>query len=283
VEAALRREVRKVEVSIMASPYLSPYEDPAAHARISALIRHHSSNREDVRGAMLGSLDLGCVEEVLDLGCGFGFWTEEVADRVAPGAHFTGIDACDGNEHSYLRSVESTGRQARFIRADLDSHLSFEDASFDLVIAAYSLYFFVRIVPEVARVLRPCGQFLAVTHSERCFAGLLSAVELSDDDSPLLGLIRRFSAENGRSLLIRSFGRVKRVDYHNTLTFREEDRGDFLAYLQFKLPLLSPGAQYGKGLPEAVALRASESLRKRGRVTVRKDDALFVCGGPDGP
>ena len=59
--------------------------------------------------------------------------------------------------------------------------------------------------------------------------------------------------------------------------------GDFLAYLRFKLPLLSPGAQYGKGLPEAVVRRASESLRLRVRVTVQKDDALFVCGGPHGP
>jgi SAM-dependent methyltransferase len=266
----------------MASPYLSPYEDPAAHASISALIRRHSSNREDVREAMLRTLDLGGAEEVLDLGCGFGYWTEGIAGRVPRGARFTGIDACGGNEHSYLQSVESTGRHARFIRETLDRRLPFDDASFDLVIAAYSLYFFVHIVPEVARVLRPHGLFLAVTHSEGCFAGLLSAVGLSTDDSPLASLIREFSAENGEVLLSREFPQVARVDYLNSLSFREEDRADFLAYLQFKLPLLSPGATYGKGLSEAVTRRASESLHRRGTVIVQKDDTLFICGGPDG-
>jgi SAM-dependent methyltransferase len=266
----------------MASPYLSPYEDPAAHESISALIRRHSSNREDVREAMLRALDLGGAEEVLDLGCGFGYWTEGIASRVPHGARFTGIDACEGNEHSYLQSVGSTGRHARFICATLDHRLPFDDASFDLVIAAYSLYFFAHIVPEVARVLRPDGLFLAVTHSEGCFAGLLSAVGLSTDDSPLARLIREFSAENGEALLARDFAQVARVDYRNSLSFQREDRADFLTYLQFKLPLLSPGATFGKGLPEAVNKRASESLHGRGRVIVQKDDTLFICGGPDG-
>jgi ubiquinone/menaquinone biosynthesis C-methylase UbiE len=242
----------------MASPYLSPYEDPAAHASISALIRRHSSNREDVREAMLKNLDLAGAEEVLDLGCGFGFWTEGIAGRVPNTARFTGIDACEGNEHSYLQSVESTGRTARFICATLDRRLPFDDNSFDLVIAAYSLYFFAHIVHDVARVLRPEGRFLAVTHSEDCFAGLLGAVGLSTDDSPLARLIREFSAENGEALLARDFPQVARVDYRNSLSFRRE------------------------GLPEAVTRRASQSLHSRGRVIVQKNDTLFICGGPDG-
>ncbi len=85
----------------MASPYLSPYEDPAAHAQVSALIRRHSSNPEDVRGALLERLDLERVEEILDLGCGFGFWAEVLARHSAPSARFTGIDACDRNECHY--------------------------------------------------------------------------------------------------------------------------------------------------------------------------------------
>ena len=270
------------ETLTMSSPYLSPYEDPAAHARMSALIRKHSSNRQDVRIATLGAIDLRSAKDILDLGCGFGFWAEELAGRVAPAARFTGIDACDGNGASYHRSVESRERRALFICASLVSLLDFDDDSFDLVIAAYSLYFFVHIIPEVARVLRPGGQFLAVTHSERSFAGLLSAMDLSGDASPLVHLIREFSSENGGALLARSFPRVERVDYLNTLSFDEEERGDFLAYLQFKLPLLHPGARYETGLPETLARRASESLRRSGRVTVNKDDTLFLCGGCDG-
>jgi SAM-dependent methyltransferase len=266
----------------MGSPYLSPYEDPTEHAHISALIRSHSSNHQDVRGAMLGSLDLHGADEILDLGCGFGFWAEELAGRVAPKARFTGIDACDGNERSYLRSLEPTGRRARFICADLVSDLPFDDDSFDLVIATYSLYFFVHIIPEVARVLRPGGRFLAVTHSEGSFAGLLGAMDLSGEQSPLMCLVREFSAENGEDLLAGSFPTVERVDYQNALSFEGEDQDDFLAYVQFKLPLLSPPERYDEGGPEALVRRASDWLRRSGRVIVEKDDTLFICGGPDG-
>lgn len=269
------------ENSFMGTLYLSPYEDPAAHAHVSALIRRHSSNPEDVRGAMLRPLDLQNVEEVLDLGCGFGFWAEALAGRVAPSARFTGVDACDRNEHSYRRTVGSTGRAVRFLRADLRARLPFRKDSFDLVIAAYSLYFFVSIVPEVARVLRSGGCFLAVTHSERSFAGLLTAVGLPVEGAPLMRLLHAFSSENGAELLRRSFPRVKRVDYRNSLSFAEEDREDLLSYLRFKLPLLGADVGDDDRWPRELELRAAESLRRNGRVLIRKDDTLFICGAGD--
>jgi len=266
----------------MGSPHLTPYEDPDAHARISALIRRHSTNDRDVRADLLRSLDLGCAHDILDLGCGFGFWAEELAARVAPGARLTGVDACDGNEVSYVRCVESQGRRARFVRAHLVSHLPFDDDSFDLVIAAYSLYFFVGVIPEVARVLRPEGSFLAVTHSEKSFNGLLSAVGLADEEGPLLLRLREFSAEGGERLLAGTFRRVERTNYLNTLTFEERDLADLLGYLAFKLPLVRPGARYGAELPDAFVRAASTTLQRKGRLTVEKDDTLFVCRGAHG-
>lgn len=265
----------------MGSPYLSPYEDPAAHAQVSALIRRHSSNPEDVRGALLECLDLEQADEILDLGCGFGFWAEALARQVAPSARFTGIDACDRNERPYVRTVASTGRRARFICADLDTRLPLAADGFDLVIAAYSLYFFVRLVPEVARVLRSGGRFLVVTHSERCFAGLLRAVELPTEEVPLMRLLREFSSENGEALLRESFSRVERVDYRNSLCFGRNDRDDLLCYLRFKLPLLGADP-CDIGWSEQLESRAVEALRHNGSVVIRKDDTLFICGDARG-
>ncbi len=266
----------------MGSPYLSPYEDPEAHARISALIRRHSTNDRDVRVELLRSLDLAAVEHVLDLGCGFGFWAEELAGRVDPGATLTGVDACGGNAAAYARCVESRGRRAHFVPAHLVSRLPFEDDSFDLVIAAYSLYFFVGVIPEVGRVLRPGGSFLAVTHSERSFTGLLDAIGRAGHECPLLRHLRAFSSEGGGSMLAETFSSVERTDYTNTLTFGERDLGDLLTYLAFKLPLVKPGARYGVELPDAFVQAASEALRRKGRLTVEKDDTLFACGGAHG-
>ncbi len=267
----------------MGSSYLSPYEDPKAHAYISALIRRHSSNDRDVRVELLRSLDLRGAVDILDLGCGFGFWAEELAGRVAPGATFTGVDACDGNETSYVQCVESRGRRARFVHAHLVSGLPFDDDSFDLVIAAYSLYFFVDVIPEVARVLRPDGSFLAVTHSEVSFTALLKAIQHEEaEECPLLRRLRQFSSEGGESLLAGSFRRVDRTSYLNTLTFEGRDLNDLLAYLAFKLPLVRPGARYGAELPDAFIEAATTALRGKGRLIVEKDDTLFACGDAHG-
>jgi SAM-dependent methyltransferase len=230
---------------------------------------------------MLRSLDLGDVEEVLDLGCGFGFWAEALAREVSPAARFTGIDACERNDRSYLYTVRSTGRRARFLRARLGDRLPFRDDSFSLVIAAYSLYFFVPIIPEVVRVLRSGGCFLAVTHSEQSFAGLLRAVGLPVEDAPLMRLLREFSSENGEELLRRSFCRVERVDYRNSLSFADGDREDLLSYLKFKLPLLGADVCDDDRWRRELELRAAESLRRNGRVLIRKDDTLFICEASD--
>jgi len=266
----------------MGSPYLSPYEDPEAHARISALIRRHSTNDRDVRAELLGTLEIAGAERVLDLGCGFGFWAEELAARVAPGAAFTGVDACGGNRAAYVRAVESRGRSAAFIAAHLIDRLPFADGTFDLVIAAYSLYYFAGVVPEVARVLRPGGTFLAATHSETSFTGLLGAVGLVQEDCPLLRHLRAFSSERGAEALAGWFAPVERREYRNQLTFGEQDLGDMLAYLAFKLPMVQPGARYGVDLPDTFVEAASKALRRQGRLTVEKDDTLFVCGGAHG-
>jgi SAM-dependent methyltransferase len=267
----------------MGSPYLSPYEDPAVHRRVSELIRKHSSNPEDVRRATLDKLDLAGATDVLDLGCGFGFWAQELAGRVAPGALFTGMDACDRDEAPYRSCIEAAGRRARFICTNLVSHLPFDDDSFDLVIAAYSLYFFVHILPEAARVLRPGGRLLAVTHSESSFVNLLETLGFAPASSPLIRRIREFSAENGEEQLSRSFERVERVDYLNSLHFSDSEHDDYLEYLHFKLPLLQPGAHYESGLTPELMERAGEALSKAGRIHVRKDDVLFHCGGPHVP
>lgn len=264
----------------MNTPYLSPYADPEAHARISALIRRHSSNDRDVRAELLRGLDLTGARAVLDLGCGFGFWAEELAGRVAPDAVLTGVDACPGDEAAYVRCVASKGREARFLAARLVADLPFEDASFDLVVAGYSLYFFVEVLPEVARVLRPDGVFLAVTHSEESFTALLGAVALDHEACPLLRSLRRFSSEGGGPLLAAWFRRVERRNYLNTLTFEERDLPDLLAYLSFKLPLVRAGARYGAELPASFVAAASAAVRRQGRLVVDKDDTLFVCREP---
>src|SRR5512139_2946800 len=157
---------------------LSSYCAPSVHAAISELILRLSSNRTDVRTVALMGLDLTWVRDTLDLGCGFGFMSGKIVEKVGPGAHFIGVDACGENQETFLRTVETAGGRAEFRCMDLPSDLPWRNESFDLVVASYSLYFFVDLLPEIVRVLRRNGLFLTITHSEHSifFRNLYKAV-----------------------------------------------------------------------------------------------------------
>ena len=259
---------------------LAAYADPASHEAVSEIIRRHSDNREDLRHAALRDLDLSRVEEALDLGCGYGFMAEEIARRIAARGRVTGVDACPGNEAAFRRKVARAGRQARFECRLLDRELPWPDRSFDLVVASFSLYFFAQIIPAVARVLRSDGSFIVLTHSEGSFLGLLRAVGQPVEHSPLIALVRRFSAENGGGLLARHFAETRRIDYGNKLTFQPQDWTDLLAFLRSKLPLIAPGQSRDGRTVRGFEEKLRRSLSDRGSVMVEKNDAIFVCRRP---
>jgi SAM-dependent methyltransferase len=264
----------------MNSPYLSPYADPDVHLAVSGMIRRRSVNTRDIREVTLQDEDLSGAVDVLELGCGFGFMTMAVAPRVDQRATITGLDACPANRKPFLDTVTSAGRRGIFQEIELQRELPFDDRSFDLIIASFSLYFFPDLIPEIARVLKPAGRFLTLTHSERSFCGLLRAINFSPDNSPLLSRIACFSAENGGDKLSAHFGRVARIPYHNQLEFSHEHGDDFLSLLRFKLPLLIGGRSFEESIPLLLIQRAMAALRSKPKLVVEKSDMLFSCGAP---
>ena len=265
---------------IMTESSLSSFEDPPSHETVSDIIRRRSTNKADVREVALGDLDLSFAKDILDLGCGFGFMAEALGRRVAPDARLVGVDVWPANEGPYLEKVAVTGHRGFFTCLQVDSQLPWPDRSFDLVVCSYSLYFFVKVLPDLARVLAPHGVFLTITHSERSVVGQLPAAGFAEAASELLSLVRRFSAENGYSLLHRWFGEVTRIDYNNSLRFEREHVDELLTYLRFKLPLLVPGAKPDDELPQRLVRFAKASLSRMGELVIDKDDAVFRCRRP---
>lgn len=262
---------------------LSSFESPSRHAAVSEIIRRTSTNQADVRSVVLEGLDLSSVRTVLDLGCGFGFMTEAIAERVAADAHLIGVDVWAANEEPYLERVSHTGRSGRFVCERIETQLDWPDDSFDLVVASYALYFFAGALPEVARILAPDGLFLAVTHTHNSCRELLRAVGLAETNSRLLALMRSFCAENAEGLLTPWFGEVQRVDYLNSLAFDGSRHDDFVEYVRFKLPLLWPGARPVDELPQALARVTHTALSHEGQLVLEKNDAAFRCRRPRWP
>ncbi len=203
-----------------------------------------------------------------------------LAARVAQDASFIGVDAWEANESSYLQKIADHGRSATFECMRIEAELPWPNHSYDLVVCSYSLYFFVDIIPEIARVLAADGLLLAITHSEAGVMDGLPDAGLGHAAAGLLALVRRFSAENGRDYLSRSFGEVVRIDYVNSLRFAREHEDELMAYLRFKMPFLVPGSKPEDDLP-ADLLQFVESLLSRdGEVIVDKSDAAFRCRRP---
>jgi ubiquinone/menaquinone biosynthesis C-methylase UbiE len=89
--------------------------------------------------------------DVLELGCGAGQFGQRLADR---GGRVVGID---------VSTEQLAHAQVTFeVREASADDLPLEDASFDLVVCDWGATTFAdpyRVVPEVARVLRPGGLF----------------------------------------------------------------------------------------------------------------------------
>jgi SAM-dependent methyltransferase len=147
---------------------------------------------------------------VLEVGCGPGELSERLAREL--GADVVAIDLSE-------RMVElARGRGVEASVADVQS-LPFADASFDCVVAAWMLYHVADVdlgLAEIARVLRPGGQLVAVTNSEEHLAEALTlgGVDIRGR-SP-------FSRENGEFLLRARFVAVERHDVDGGVTFASD-------------------------------------------------------------
>lgn len=172
----------------------------------------------DPRETMWEAIVAAAPGRVLEVGPGPG----EVAERMQRelGAEVVAIDVSE-------RMVElARGRGVDARVGDVQT-LPLPDAEFDLVVAAWVLFHVPdlhRGLADIARVLRPGGQLVAVTNSEhhlgeaRAHAGFSMAGRMT------------FSRENGEAALRRHFARVQRTDIDGSLTFPDAD--SIRAYLR---------------------------------------------------
>ena len=122
----------------------------------------------------LDDLHLTGTEDALDLGCGRGLVLIETARRL-PGGHATGVDIWRNRDQSGNRRITTElnarieGVSHRVTIRDADMvQLPFDDGSFDLVTASFSLRSLAlateraQALDEAIRVLRPGGRLLVL-------------------------------------------------------------------------------------------------------------------------
>jgi ubiquinone/menaquinone biosynthesis C-methylase UbiE len=135
--------------------------DANLRARIELHDRFSTSTLSYPRWVFDG-YDFGDDADVLEVGCGNGMIWRENLDRIPPGWRLTLTDLSPGMVET-ARGV--LGDRATYVATDVQE-LPFGEASFDAVIANHMLFHVEdrpRALGEIARVLRPGGQFRATT------------------------------------------------------------------------------------------------------------------------
>lgn len=265
------------------------FNDVRAHRRVADLIRRFSTNKRDVRQAAMEALDIKGCRSILDLGCAFGSFAESLKGRVHPQATITGVDVVEAYEPMFLDACRRAGMSGRFFPGGASVLKTFADRSFDLILCSYALYFFPDAVEDIARLLSREGIFIAITHHQRNAGELIDLTKnilraeglFHEKELPFETIIGRFSSENGEALLNPWFGKIKTIDYLNSLVFPPADVLQLLEYLRFKSPLYFMGT--GRDT-EAILALIREYLvgvsSGKNSLTISKDDRIFICALP---
>ena len=172
----------------------------------------------DAREVLFAAIAEAEPARVLEVGGGEG----ELAERIVRelGTDLVGLDQSE-------RMVEIQRAKGIDARVGDVQELPFDDADFDVAVAAWMLYHVPdldRALAELARVLRPGGRLVAVTNSVEHLRELheLAGRDPSERDFT-------FRRENGEELLLRHFARVERRDADGWVTFDDASLRSYAA------------------------------------------------------
>ena len=146
--------------------------------------------------AALTDLSVGPGDTVVELACGTGQLTAEVAERLGGRGRILAVDKSPGMLAVARRKLAAyPDLDARLVEGDmLDFLRGLPDASADAVVIGWAICYSrpVRLLGEVARVLRPGGEVLVIETRADALSELTHVLErvFADDPSLLTGLMR---------------------------------------------------------------------------------------------
>ncbi|MBN2402978.1 MAG: class I SAM-dependent methyltransferase [Spirochaetes bacterium] len=243
------------------------YANQPLHAEIGGIIKSHSENKTDIRSIVIHIIDWNQVHRVIDLGCGYGWFEEAVLSSGKSFDLIVGIDYLKENGPAFMNYAKKIAKEAVFKASALPAAIDFPAGYFDLVICAYSLYFFPGILPEVKRILHNDSSFIIITHSD----SMLEEGKKFFDFKNLRTIIDNFSAENGETILRKYFTSIRSIDYNNSLIFHKNDEEDLGRYIDFKREFIKKDAD-----PDIVRETMLRELLNNGEFRLNKNDRIFM-------
>lgn len=265
------------------------FRDVGGHLECAEIIRENSSNKNDIREIALEGVNIKNKKIIIDLGCGFGFFTQALCNRVDPGAVVTGIDCFGEYSDVYFNLCKKCGFKGKFNNSGVNALQAFERNCVDLILSSYSLYFFPRILPQLARILDTSGTCVFITHSgshlKELYYLVLKALYKNGYEQlktlPYNELVNNFSGDNGYRQLSEHFGSIEKKDFINELIFSAQATENFLQYFRHKKSFLVPDFLINDyKIIQKVEEELINHIIKTGEIRITKDDTIFICTNP---
>jgi SAM-dependent methyltransferase len=214
--------------------------------------------------------------DVLEVGCGAGWFWAEAAPYLSPSLRIQLTDISSGMVKEAVIRARENGHwnQAKGCVADA-SHLPFSDASFDAVLASHMLYHVhdpKKALAEMARILRSNGIAVIATN------GISNMRELFDLRRSVFGgehgdqMSAAFTLENGRPMVEAVFATVELRKYPDELVCTEPR--DIIDYLTSSPPGDGASESQIQALHETTAAAFEKG---GGKFVVTKDVGVFMC------
>lgn len=106
--------------------------------------------------AFFSRLGDGSEQQILDVACGPGWLTQELAKN------YPNIQGCDGSSY-FISHAKQQNKNLSFTEVDLNNHLPYQDNQFDVLImsmAAHDVEDQIKTFTELRRILKPRGKFM---------------------------------------------------------------------------------------------------------------------------
>lgn len=185
------------------------------------LMEKFSENSDGWYHWVFRNIDFDSRNDVLELACGNGaLWSKNRMYRCES-SNIILTEIFDGMINEAKRNLNDYGDRFKFMLADLHK-LSFDDNSFDIVIANHILFYMNdldAVLAEIKRVLRPGGQIYCSTIGENHMKELEKLMKSFSGNILLQEekLYSKFGLENGEEILEEYFGEIERRVYNDRL------------------------------------------------------------------
>lgn len=265
------------------------FRNTKGHLESADIIRAYSTNTNDIRELALAGIDLTGKKRFVDLGCGFGFFTEALKNKIQPGSFISGIDCHDEYRKAYLEICKNIGITGEFYNSGVEILETFNPSCIDIVLSSYSLYFFPEILPHIVNIVNESGKVIIITHASTHLRELTDTVLKIIHDKgfkhvnslPHDRLISNFTAEQGESILSGYFGKLEKREYKNELVFSETTVEEFLIYFSYKRSFFMPDGLSGdNALYDQIEKSLVERFCSVDGCRITKNDAVFICEQP---